>query len=76
MVRYAQRRNGKMRKIIITILILIICGILWTLPLWIAVNLVCWVFGITFHLSLLQAFAIYLLASVIKTLLFGSKESK
>lgn len=64
-----------MEKILMLLLILIICGILWALPLWAVVNLVCWVFHLSFHLSLLQAFALCLLASVVKSLLF-SKEDK
>lgn len=64
-----------MEKIIALILILIVFGILWAFPLYLVVNFVCWVFRITFHLSLLQAFALCLLASVIKNLLF-KKEDK
>lgn len=64
-----------MEKIIALILILIVFGILWAFPLWAVINFVCWVFHITFHLSLLQAFALCLLASVIRNLLF-KKEDK
>ena len=64
-----------MEKIFILILVLIVCGILWALPLYLVVNFVCWVFHIAFHLSLLQAFALCLLANVIKKLLF-EKEDK
>lgn len=64
-----------MEKIFILILVLIVCGILWALPLYLVVNFVCWVFHTTFHLSLLQAFALCLLANVIKKLLF-EKEDK
>lgn len=63
-----------MEKILMLLLIILLCCIMWALPLYLVVNLVCWVFGIAFHLSLLQAFALCLLASVIKNLLFGSKE--
>lgn len=64
-----------MEKIIMLILILILCGFLWSLPLWIVVNFVCWVFHLSFHLTILQAFALCLLASVVKSLLF-KKEDK
>ena len=64
-----------MEKAITLVLILIVFGILWTFPLWAVVNFVCWVFHLSFHLSFIQAFALCLLASVIKSLLF-SKEDK
>lgn len=63
-----------MGKIIILILILFICGMLWAFPLWAVVNFVCWVFHLSFHLSYLQAFALCLLASVIKSLLFKGED--
>ena len=64
-----------MEKIIALILILVVCGILWAFPLWAVVNFVCWVFHLSFHLTFLQAFALCLLASVVKSLLF-KKEDK
>ena len=64
-----------MGKIIVLILILVVCGILWAFPLWAVVNFVCWAFHLSFHLSYLQAFALCLLASVIRSLLF-KKEDK
>ena len=62
-----------MGKILVLIVIFIFFSVLWSLPLYICVNFILWVFGISFHLTLLQAFAICLLAYVIKRLLFGSK---
>ena len=56
--------------IIVFIVIIIVCGIMWALPLYLTVNFVCWVFGIAFHLSLLQAFALGALANVVSNLLF------
>ena len=64
-----------MEKVIAFILVLIVFGILWAFPLWAVVNFVCWVFHLSFHLTLLQAFALCLLTSVIKSLLF-KKEDK
>jgi len=57
------------------ILILLMCAMLWCLPLYLVVNFVCWAFHIAFRLSLLQAFAICLLSSVLKNLFF-KKEDK
>ncbi len=65
-----------MGKVIVLFLILMACAILWCLPLWFVVNFVCWVFHLAFHLTILQAFALCLLASAIRTLIFGRKESK
>jgi hypothetical protein len=64
-----------MGKVIALILILIVFAILWCLPLWLVANFVCWAFHLSFHLSFIQAFAICLLASVVKSLLF-KKEDK
>lgn len=58
-----------MGKILILFLILIIIGAVWSLPLYLCVNFVLWLFNISFHLTWLQAFGICLLASVIKGLL-------
>lgn len=59
-----------MGKILVLFLILIIIGAVWSLPLYLCVNLVLWLFNISFHLTWLQAFGICLLASTIKGLLF------
>lgn len=63
-----------MGKILVLLLILIIMGAVWSLPLYLVVNFVLWLFQIPFHLTWLQAFSVCLLASVIKNLLF-KKES-
>ena len=65
-----------MGKVIVLILVLIMCGILWAFPLWAVINFVCWAFHLSFHLNYIQAFALCLLASVIKKLLFKNKEDK
>ena len=66
----------KMGKVIVLILVLIMCGILWAFPLWAVINFVCWAFHLSFHLNFIQAFALCLLASMIKKLLFKNKENK
>lgn len=58
-----------MGKILVLLLILIIMGAIWSLPLYLCVNLVLWLFHIPFHLTWLQAFGICLLASTTKGLL-------
>ena len=62
-----------MGKILVLLLILIIMGAIWSLPLYLCVNLVLWLFHIPFHLTWLQAFGVCLLANTIKGLL-GRKE--
>lgn len=62
-----------MGKLLVLLLILIIMGAIWSLPLYLCVNLVLWLFRISFHLTWLQAFGICLLASVIKDLLSTKK---
>lgn len=62
-----------MGKILVLFLILVIMGAIWSLPLYFVVNLVFWLFGISYHLTWLQAFALCLLASVIKGLFSKGK---
>ena len=63
-----------MGKFLVLLLILIIMGAVWSLPLYLVVNFVLWLFQIPFHLTWLQAFGVCLLASVIKNLLFKKGE--
>ncbi len=58
-----------MMELLLLLLILVFVGALWSLPLYLVVNLVLWLFHIPFHLTWLQAFGVCLLASVIKGLL-------
>jgi hypothetical protein len=58
-----------MRKLLVLLMILIIMGAVWSLPLYLVVNLVLWLFHIPFHLTWLQAFGVCMLASIIKGLL-------
>ena len=61
-----------MGKILVLLLILLIMGLVWSLPLYLVVNLVLWLFHVPFHLTWLQALGVCLLVSVVKGLL--SKE--
>ena len=63
-----------MEKFIAIVFILFVCSVLWCLPLYLVANFLCWVFHLSFHLSLLQSFAICLLVSIIKKYLFYDKE--
>lgn len=63
-----------MGKILVIIGIIIFVGILWSLPVYICGNLFLLVFQIPFHLTFLQSFAICLLASTIRKLLFDKEE--
>lgn len=63
-----------MEKVIILVLFLIICGMIWSFPLYACVNLVFWLFHIPLHLTWLQSFGLCLLASVIRKLLFKKED--
>lgn len=65
-----------MGKVLILILILIVICIVWSLPLYLVVNFVLWLFHSAWRITLLQSFGLCLLATVIKTLLFKNKEGK
>lgn len=58
-----------MGKIILFILFLLITITLWSLPLYLCLNLVLWLFGSTIRITIIQAFGLCLLTSVIKRLL-------
>ena len=63
-----------MGKVLVLLLILIVIGAIWSLPLYVVTNFVLWLFQIPFHLTWLQAFGVCLLATMIRKLLF-KKES-
>lgn len=63
-----------MSILFLIILTSLIVGIIWCLPVYLVINLVCWLFSIPFHLSIPQAFGICLLAYIIRRLLFGKKD--
>ena len=63
--------------LIIIFLIIALCIIL-SLPLYIIINLICWIFNIPFYLSMLKAIALSLILVVISTAISDklSKEGK
>lgn len=64
-----------MGKILLLLLVLIGICALWSLPLYLCVNFVLWLFHIAFHLTWLQAFGLCLLSTIISKLLFkGDKK--
>ena len=63
------KEETMMGKILMLLLILLIIGLGWSLPLYLVVNLVLWLFHVPFHLTWLQALGVCLLATVIKGLL-------
>lgn len=63
-----------MGKIILFILFLLITITLWSLPLYLCLNLVLWLFGSTIRITMIQAFGLCLLATVIKNLLFKKED--
>lgn len=63
-----------MDKLLITVGIILFCMVIIALPLYVATNLVFWVFHLTLHLTLFQAFAVSLLLSVIHRILFRHNE--
>lgn len=58
-----------MGKILLVILMFVIMCIIWTLPVYIATNLLLWLFEISYHMTLPQAFAVSLLLSIIGNML-------
>lgn len=64
-----------MGKILVLLLIFLIVGALWSLPLYLCVNFVLWLFQIPFHLTWLQSFGVCLLISVIKGLFSRGKSN-
>lgn len=59
-----------MSKVLVLILLLLLAIVLWSLPLYLCINLVLWLFGSTIRITLLQSFGLCLLATVIKKVLF------
>ena len=74
MILYVQGGNN-MGKVLFFVLLLLLIVTLWSLPLYLCVNLVLWLFGSATRITLFQAFGLCLLATVIKKL-FSSKEDK
>jgi hypothetical protein len=63
--------------LIIIFLIIALCIIL-SLPLYIIINLICWIFNIPFYLSMLKAIALSFILAIIGTAISDklSKEGK
>ena len=59
-----------MGEVLVLILLLLLIVMLWSLPLYLCVNLVLWLFGSAVRITLFQSFGLCLLATVIKSLLF------
>ena len=59
-----------MRMVLLICLFLILCGVIFSLPVYIAGNLILWVFKVSFHLTLLHSFAICLMTATIYNLFF------
>lgn len=59
-----------MGKILMLIVVFLLAVVLYSLPLYLCVNLVCWLFDLTFRITLFQSFGLSLLAKVIHNLLF------
>ena len=57
-----------MSRIIFLILLLLLGVALWSLPLYLCVNSVLWLFGSAVRITLFQSFGLCLLATVIKKL--------
>ena len=64
-----------MGKVLFFVLLLLLIVTLWSLPLYLCVNLVLWLFGSAVRITLFQAFGLCLLATVIKKL-FSNKGDK
>ena len=73
MILYAQGGND-MGKVLFFILLLLLVVILWSLPLYLCVNLVVWLFNSALRITLFQSFGLCLLATVIKSLLFKRRD--
>lgn len=63
-----------MKNLTILIIITIICGFLWALPLYLCGNFVLWCFNVQFHLTILQSLALTMLASIVHSLLFKRED--
>ena len=63
-----------MGKILVLIIILFAVGFLWAVPLWVVVNLICLVFNLSFHMTLLQSFIICLLIGMVYSMFFKEED--
>ena len=56
--------------------IIILLGVLWSLPLYFCVNILLWLFHVPYHLTLLQSLGLCWLANILHELVFKNKEAK
>ena len=63
-----------MKNFFLLIGLIILLGLICSLPLYLTVNLVCIAFHLTFRITLLQALAVSLLLSTIQRLLFRKEK--
>lgn len=64
-----------MGKVVVLIMIFLLFVIAWSLPLYVCVNLFCWLFHLSFRITLIQAYGVSLLIQTIYHTFF-KKESK
>ena len=62
-----------MGKILVLLLVFVFICALWSLPLYIVVNFVLWLFHSAIRITWLQSFGLCLLATLLKTFLFGKR---
>jgi len=58
-----------MKEFFMLIVVIIVMCVLWSLPVYIATNLVAWVFHLSYHMTILQAFTVSFLLTLLHTLL-------
>lgn len=65
-----------MGKFLLTMLLIVFFGVLWSLPVYLCINLILWAFHISFRLTILQAFVICLSLNIMISVLSGRKDDK
>lgn len=63
-----------MGKLLVLILIFLFVMVLTALPLYLVVNLCFLVFHLPYHITILQAFAICALVTIVRNILFGRED--
>lgn len=63
-----------MTVLLFVIVVGIIFGLLWSLPFYLVTNLVLWLFGASFRISIIQSYAVCVLLNIVGTLLFRNDE--
>lgn len=57
-------------KILIYFIVITLLGILVAMPLYLLVNIFCWVFNISFHLTMFKAFILCILIGIVRIFIF------